>query len=80
MLNDAGYQLGSGSGLEISLTPPNEPEFGQILGISDLNNVPEFIGPVQRALMAIGIYAEVYEAKFIPEGELRIYVGMKPKS
>lgn len=79
MFNNAGYKLGSKSGFSTALTPPKEPEFGQFLGVADINKAPEFSGPVQKALESIGIESKGYNGNFIPEGELWIFVGMKPK-
>jgi len=79
MLNDAGYLIGSHAGFSTSLTPPKEPEFGQFIAVSNLTNAPAFVRPVQKALEAIGINAGSREGDFIPEGELWIFVGMKPE-
>lgn len=79
MLNDAGYTLGSHSGFKTALTPPKNTEFGQFLGVKNINKAPKFAGHVQKALEAIGIDAKGLDGKFIPDGELWIFVGMKPK-
>lgn len=79
VLNVAGYTLGSNSGFRTSLTPPKKPEFGLFLGVKDINKAPEFAGPVQKALESVGIEAKGYDVNFIPEGELWVFIGMKPK-
>lgn len=79
MLNEAGYPLGSKSGFVTALVPPREPELGQFIAVSDFTKSPAFARPVQKALESIGISAGGRESKSIPEGELWIFVGLKPE-